>query len=163
MKGKLFVFILLVFFCSSCYLRAGTWRFPGLNHLQKADQYTREGKVEQAIQEYERHIERRLSAENRPEWENPHFYLLVIGDLHLQQHEPEKALKIYERAEKEQVTPELIYDRYRFVASWYEKEGQLEEAFQLLTKYRSKDELLFDLMLDRISRKIVEAEEKKPL
>ena len=91
--------------------------------------------------------------------ENPYLYLLDIGDIYLEQGQVEQALKEYELAEKNKVKQGYVNDRYRNVASWYEKKGELRKALEVLKKYRKKDVILFDLMLDRIAKKIVEIEE----
>mgnify|MGYP006297132575 CR=1 FL=1 len=107
---------------------------------------------------YREHISNRLEVTDRPEWENPYFYLLNVGDIELNRGEVDKALAAYQEAEREKVELPLVADRYRAVASWYEEHGQLERALEILTKYRDKDPLIFDSMLDRVARELTESE-----
>lgn len=51
--------------------------------------------------------------------------------------------------------------RIRSVARWYDQHDKLEDAIALSTKYRDRDELLFDAMLDRISKELVRREDLK--
>lgn len=119
--------------------------------LMRADKLMRDKKFPDAIQAIERHVAARLKIENRPDWENPYFHYLTIGDIYLQMGEPEKAVSAYELAEKKGVETTLVGDRYRYVASWYEKQGKLREAIAFLEKYRDRDQLMMDLMLDRLA------------
>ena len=127
--------------------------------LQKADEALRRKDFAQAIKIYQRHISERLKVKDRPDWENPYFHLLSIGDIQLGRGDVDQALASYEQAEKEGVDKGMISDRYRFVASWYEKKGDLEGALKVLTKYQNRDDLLFSLMLDRIAKELVKREE----
>ena len=129
------------------------------SYLEAAEELSRQGKTEEAIAEYRQHIAFRLAVEDRPEWENPYFYLLLIGDLQLNAGQLDAALTTYEEAERQKVHPSLISDRFRSVATWYESQGKLVEAATILERYRTRDELLFDSMLDRISKQIVQKEE----
>lgn len=122
--------------------------------LYRAEELTQQGNYEQAITSYEKHIQERVEVSGKPDWENPHFYLLRIGDLQLRQEKPLDALASYEEAERQKVEPTLISDRYRAVANWYLERGDLQQGFDLLTKYRDRDSLLFDAMLDRIGREL---------
>jgi tetratricopeptide (TPR) repeat protein len=148
-----------VLFVSGCFggVWVGTWRSS--LHLQEAEEATRAGSYQEAIDSYERHIDHRLGVEDRPSWENPHFYLLAIGDLYLRLNDQPKALASYESAEAKGVDPSLVSDRYRYVASWYEERGEDLKAQELLLRFRDRDPLLFNAMLDRIAKKIVQAEE----
>jgi tetratricopeptide (TPR) repeat protein len=106
---------------------------------------------------YREHISNRLEVADRPEWENPYFYLLNVGDIELKRGDVDKALAAYEEAERQRVDLPLVADRYRAVAVWYEEHGQLQKALEVLTKYREKDPLIFDSMLDRVARELTEA------
>jgi tetratricopeptide (TPR) repeat protein len=128
----------------------------GPTELLDAEQLTSEGKHDDAIAAYREHITNRLEVTDRPEWENPYFYLLNVGDIELQRGNAEKALATYEEAEREKVDLPLVADRYRAVASWYEEHGQLENSLEILSKYREKDPLIFDSMLDRVARELTE-------
>ena len=131
----------------------------GPTELLDAEQLTSDGKHDEAIAAYREHIANRLEVTDRPEWENPYFYLLNVGDIELSRGNVDKALAAYEEAEREKVDPPLVADRYRAVASWYEEHGQLEKALEILTKYREKDPLIFDSMLDRVARELTKAEQ----
>ncbi|NLF25993.1 MAG: tetratricopeptide repeat protein [Deltaproteobacteria bacterium] len=124
-----------------------------------ADQLSEEKKYDEAVAAYLRHIKHRLSVKNRPKWENPHIYLLDIGDLYLDQGNVSEALRYYQSAEEKGVKPGYCNDRYRYVATWYEKQGRLREALEHLNHFESKDPFLFGLMQDRIAKQIVAEEE----
>ena len=130
----------------------------GSERLREAEELSREGKHEEAIAAYKAHMEARLAVANRPEWENPYFYTLLIGDVYLGKDDPIQALTAYEEAEMRGVHPSLVSDRYRSVARWYEDRHEYKEAFKLLVKYRARDSLLFDSMLDRIGRTMTDLE-----
>ena len=131
----------------------------GPTELVDAEQLTSDGKHDEAIAMYREHIANRLEVTDRPEWENPYFYLLNVGDIELNRGAVDKALATYEEAEREKVELPLVADRYRAVASWYEEHGQLEKALEILTKYRDKDPLIFDSMLDRVARELTKSEQ----
>ncbi|RIL09400.1 MAG: hypothetical protein DCC75_06610 [Proteobacteria bacterium] len=145
----------------SCNSSSGrrSFGFGSMSRLEKAEELSRQGKYDQAIEAYRQHLEDRLKVKDRPEWENPYFYLILIGDIELGQGKRAEALQNYEEADKRGVDVYLISDRIRSVAYSYEKDGKLAEALQLLEKHRAKDALLFDSMLDRIAKELVEVEE----
>jgi KDO2-lipid IV(A) lauroyltransferase len=127
----------------------------GSRLLSRAEEYSRQGETDKAIEAYNDHIAERIEDEKRPEWENPYFYELIIGDLYLREGKVAEALLSYERAENNKVDLVLVSDRYRYVASWYEKSGDLLNAMEVLKKYRERDSLLFDAMLDRLAKELV--------
>lgn len=133
----------------------------GPDHLRIAEELTRQGDIGGAIDRYNRHIAYRQTMVDRPSWENPHFYELLIGDLELRRDDLTKALAAYERAERAGIEAGLVSDRYRSVGSWLEQRGRLDEALELLHRYRDRDPLLFDAMLDRIARAVTAAEDKR--
>lgn len=137
---------------------AGCTRLGGGTKLELAEQLLRENRHEDAIAAYRAHIENRLAISDRPEWENPQFYLLVIGDVYLGQGDITNALACYDQAAKEGIHPSLISDRYRSTAKWYEDRNQLKEAMEVLKQHRELDTLLFDAMLDRIAKTLTEQE-----
>lgn len=139
--------------CSSWFINQDTL------HLMKAEELSRQGKYPEAISEYEQHMRHRLELKKRPEWENPYFYLILIGDLELMQDKPEVALQRYQEAEQKGVDSNLISDRFRSLAHWHETRGRLEHAVSLLKERREKDPILIDAMLDRLSKQIVAKEE----
>ena len=140
---------------NSCFYRSAS------QHLQKAEELSREGDLPGAIEEYNQHIQDRLAQEHRPDWENPYFYELLIGDLYLRSDDFDLALKSYERAESQGIDKSLVADRYRLVAARYEQLEEYEAALTILTKYRDRDPLLFDLVSDRVARAIVQKEESE--
>lgn len=131
------------------------------HHIERAEELARQNKIDEAAEEYRLHMQQRLDLKNRPEWENPHLYLLLIGDLYLGVGQVEKARHYYSEAEKNAVDERLISDRIRAVASFYEKLGTLEQAIDILQRERARDPLLFDAMLDRISKQLVKLEQQK--
>lgn len=135
---------------------------PGNEHLKEAERLSREKKYDQAVAEYRRHIESRLKVKNRAEWENPYFYLILIGDVYLSAERVGEALESYEEAEKQGISTLLCADRYRSVARWYEERGDLDRALEVLKKYRDRDPLIFDSILDRVSREITSKEDTQP-
>jgi tetratricopeptide (TPR) repeat protein len=145
---------LVLILCCSCQYRKESFR-------SRAEKLTAEKQYAQAIEAYQRHIEHRLSLADRPEWDNPYIYLLDIGDLYLEQGQVNRAIETYELAEEKEVRSEFVNDRYRHIAAWYEKQQQREKALEILNQYRSRDPLLFDLMMDRIAKDIVAYEEQQ--
>lgn len=133
--------------------------FGHLGYLESAEGLAREERYEDAIEVYRRHIDHRLAVRDRPDWENPYLYYLTIGDLELKMGDPTRALESYEAAEREQVDQNLVADRYRLVARYYEEQNNREEAIRVLTRYRDRDPLLFDGMMDRISKDMIREEE----
>jgi tetratricopeptide (TPR) repeat protein len=142
--------------CLALLLISGCFS-TGPRELLDAEALSDEGKHEEAIAAYREHIANRLEVADRPEWENPYFYLLNVGDIELSRGNVDRALAAYEEAEREKVDLPLVADRYRAVASWYEEHGQLEQALEILTEYRDKDPLIFDSMLDRVARELTES------
>lgn len=149
--------LLSLIFCTSFISFIGCFS-QGSENLRLADELSREGKYEEAIEAYRKHMEYRLTVTNRPEWENPYFYLLLIGDEYLHRGDPAKALEQYEEAERKEVHPTLISDRYRAVARWYEEHGELQSSLGVLKQFRDRDSLLFDAMADRVARALTERE-----
>ena len=132
-------------------------------HLRAAEDYVDKSNYDQAIIEYRAHIDERLQIEERPDWENPWFYLILISDLELRRGDVSAALASLDQAIEKKVDTSLVADRYRAIARWYEERGELEKSFEVLQKYRDVDPLLFDAILDRLGRKIVAAEESRQL
>ena len=143
--------ILLLIGCFSCG--------PTSSHRQKAEELRESGDYQGAIDEFDKHIEYRLTISNRPEWENPYLYLLDEGDIFMQQNLPNKALEKYLRAKEMNVDQASVSDRLRRVGTWYEDRGDFKAAIEHLKLYRELDPLLFDPILDRIAKKIVVSEE----
>ena len=146
-------FVLLSFlFLMSC---------TNVSGRQKAAQLNQDKKYEEAITEYKKHIEARLAVKDKPEWENPYIYYLDIGDIYLEQDNLEKAMTYYKLAEENGVKQDYVNDRFRQIANWYESKGELKKALEHLEQYQDRDPILFNLMLDRIARKIAEEQNKE--
>ena len=143
--------LLGLFSYSACHSLSGE------SSLHRAEELSREGRYEDAIAAYREHIDDRLAVD-RPDWENPYFYLLKVGDLQLSMEQPEAALRTFAEAESHKVDPDLVSDRYRSVAHWYLDHEKPQEAFDLLKTHRQRDSLLFDALLDRVARALVEGE-----
>ncbi|WKZ56965.1 MAG: hypothetical protein QY326_09550 [Bdellovibrionota bacterium] len=140
--------LLLSIFLTGCTPRGSS----PYDLLQEAEALVRQGKSDQAIQRYHDHIAWRLSVKDRPEWENPYFYLLLIGDLHAEIGNMTEALSSYQDAHRLGIETALVSDRYRFLAHKMELQGDLKGALEILRAHRELDPLLFDAMLDRVSR-----------
>jgi tetratricopeptide (TPR) repeat protein len=126
--------------------------------LTQAEEFSGNGEFERSISAYEEHIKTRLDS-TKPEWENPFFYYLKIGDIYLRQNQPDKAISAYLTAKQKGIDKLMISDRLRALASWYEKNKQLEQALKLLTTHSELDPILFNAMLDRIARKLSDQEQ----
>lgn len=151
------IFMISMIFClTQCH---GGLFSPRRSIVEEAEELTREQQFDQAIALYQRHIENRLKVADRPDWENPYLYLLAIGDLRLRQDKVAEAAAYYDQAEKKGVGAALVADRYRGLAVHFEERHELENAIEVLKKYRHLDPLLFDGMLDRLSKQIVAEED----
>ncbi len=106
-------------------------------------------------------MQERSKQKSRPGWENPAFYLILIGDLELRRDNVDAALTNYMAADAAEVDGPLVSDRIRSVAKWYEDKGELATAFNLLQKNRNRDPLLYDPTLDRLGKRMTELEEAK--
>lgn len=144
---------------SSC---RGVLSVGGAYKLREAEEYLRQERYDDAISAYQAHMEERLKLRNRPDWENPYFYYLLIGDIELGRDRVDDALHAYQLAEQHHIHRSLISDRYRYVANWYEKHGEYEKALELLTQHRELDPLLFDATLDRIAKALIRSAEPVP-
>jgi hypothetical protein len=139
--------------------------------LHRAEVLAREGRYDEAIAAYREHMQSRLQVTDRPEWENPYFYLILIGDVQLSRGDPLAALTLYQEAELKLAScqdPEaksfhesLLSDRYRAVATWYMKHDQLQQALELLQRHRARDPLIFDAHLDRVARTLTAKEQRE--
>jgi tetratricopeptide (TPR) repeat protein len=148
-------FLLIVVLLASCFSgRGGDYGF-----LEKAEELSREGKYQEAIEAYRSHMAFRLTVKKRPAWENPYFYLILIGDIQLGQGLIDEAEKSYVLAEENKVDAYLVSDRFRGIARWYEEQGKLTEAIAFLNRYRDRDPLLYESMLDRLAKDLTQKED----
>lgn len=131
-------------------------------HLSEAEEQLRLKQYDKAIASYRSHIDHRLNAKEKQEWENPFFYLMLIVDIELKRDNIEGAKQALAEAEAKGVEVVLIADRWRSLARWYEMRGKPREAMELLQAHRQLDPLLFDSTLDRLAKKIVLLEEITP-
>ncbi|MCI5065140.1 hypothetical protein MRY87_05415 [bacterium] len=128
-------------------------------YLEEAERFERQRDYHSAIASYRKHIAARLREEERKEWENPHFYHLLIGDIYLKDGNFRNALKEYTIAKEQGVSEGLLSDRFRLVANWLADRHRYEEAIEILNSYRPSDPLLYDLMRDRLARMLVHRDE----
>jgi len=149
-----FVLFFLLTGCSGSYFKFGPYR-----NAEQAEEFLRQGKFDDACESYRKHVEDRLANKDRPEWENPYFYYLIIGDIKLRDGKVKEALAAYEFAESKKIDSQLVSDRYRYVAQWYEKKGDFRNAMAILQKYQDRDPLLFDAVLDRVAKELTKIED----
>lgn len=131
------------------------------SYVELAEEAAVKDNAPEAIEFYRRHIQRRLAATSRPAWENPNFYLISIADLQLKKEQVAEAITTIREAEAAQVDKNLISDRYRLVAEYQEKKGNLTAAMELLKEKRELDPLIYDNYLDRLAKKLTEQESKR--
>lgn len=132
---------------------------PGLTTLEKADQARKNGRYKLAIKHYQQHLEQRLATKWKIKNENPYFWLLTIGDVHLEAGDPIKARQIYDEALNKKVDTLLLVDRYLTLATWYRDHDNYEQALEILKHYRDLDLLLFNGTLDKFSKEILAKED----
>lgn len=127
--------------------------------VEKADRLRADGLYQDAIQLYREHMTNRMVNPTRQSWENPHFYLLSIGDTYLEEGDPVRALQNYELALNSGVSEKLVTDRILSLASWFEQHDQPEQGIRLLESHKNLDSLLFNAVIDRLNRQIIAAEQ----
>ena len=125
-----------------------------------SEQLRKDGKYQEAIAEYEKHIAARLADPWRPDTENPYFYKILIGDTYLEMGDAARAEDAYVEAKDREVSMPMVIDRLRRLGSWYADHDQLEMGLTTLQKYRALDTLLFDSDIDSIHKRIVAKEEQ---
>jgi hypothetical protein len=131
------------------------------SELQRAEELSRQKKYPEAIAAYRSHMQQRLKIHDRPEWENPYFYLILIGDIELGTNKPQEAFAAFIEAESKGVDSYLVSDRIRSVARWYEDHSELDKAIEVLMAHKAKDPFLFEAMLDRINKSKTHIEDQK--
>ena len=129
------------------------------SHAKNAEEALQAGELDQAISEYRLHLDERLDDPNRPNWENPYFYSVLIGDIYLKQDLPERAKDSYLLAKENRVSNDVIVDRIRSLSRYYAAKGNLEEALSLLKEFRNLEPLMIDFDIDQLHRKIIEKED----
>jgi hypothetical protein len=149
----------LIVALTSIFLITGCRFGRGSLHLSEAEEQLRLKRYDDAITSYRAHIDHRLGVEDRPSWENPYFYLMLIVDIEVNRDNIVGARAALAEAEAKGVDSTLIADRWRSLARWYELHGENREAFELLQAHRHLDTLLFDAALDRLAKQIVKEEE----
>ena len=152
----------LTFAFFSCNVFVKTFSIPidTDNLPQKAELELKAGNKDEAIKLYRQHIQNRLADKTRKEWENPYFYNLLIGDIYLERttdntDDVSLALKYYLEARDKNVETSLISDRLRKTAEWFEIKGDLNTAIKILEDNKEVDPLLFDVVLDRLAKKML--------
>ena len=151
-----FLALALILGTTSCSL------FSTRNELslaRRAEQAQEAGNCEKAINLYNKHIEDRITQENKAEKENPWFYLIKIGDCQFEQNKETEALNTYLEAKSKKVYPDLIADRIMKVVDMRVKQKRYDDAINLLKDHREIDELKFDSRIDEIHKEIVVNEE----
>ncbi len=143
-----------------CYIAAETFSAGfGENHAQHADNLMKRGQYREAINEYQQHLNSRLADRTRAPDENPHFYLVLIGDAYVKLNEPKAAKSAYEQALAHNVEREIISDRLRGLGRWYAERKAFDEAIQVLREHRELDAIMFDYEIDRTHKLWVDHEE----
>jgi tetratricopeptide (TPR) repeat protein len=127
---------------------------------QKAEAAAKTGDLDGAINNYYLHIQSRLKEKDRPEWENPYFYFLLIGDLYVQKNDPISALAKYDAASEKNVDPRLVGDRVCLLSRRLEAQGKFSTAYKILVKRHQLNPELFDIALNRVARALAEEEDK---
>ena len=129
------------------------------SQAQVAAQLREEGKFEEAIAAYRKHIADREQSPSRAEDENPSFYLVLIGDVEMQRGDRQAAKAAYAAARTQNVSTGLVGDRYRQLAEAYAKDSEYEEAIAVLKEGRDIDPLLFDIAIDDLHKRSLQAED----
>lgn len=97
-------------------LLAGCSVYRSSLHLSDAEEQLRLKQYDKAIASYRSHIDHRLKAEDKQEWENPYFYLMLIVDIEVKRDNIEGAKQALAEAEAKGVESTLIADRWRSLA-----------------------------------------------
>jgi tetratricopeptide (TPR) repeat protein len=124
----------------------------------RAEYYRQSSQFENAITQYKLHVQDRLRDKTRPEDENPYFYYLLIGDVYLEMSDAAKAEEAYLVALEQEVELSYLIDRFSKLGFFFERLGDIEQAIEILNKYRHLDPLIFDSAVDRLHKKSVAEE-----
>lgn len=150
MNYRIFINFLLIL--SGCYLPT---------HLGMAESAYEAKKYNQAINEYELHIKSRLESKSRPDWENPYFYELIIGDIELEKGNFSEAIIRYKIAEDNKVELERISTRILEVGKQQYQLGirnndniLKKRAIKLLQDNAFRDSELYYWTLDKLVKQI---------
>lgn len=133
--------------------------YPEASHAKIAAALSKAGRYDEAIAEYQRHMEVRREVKNRPASENPSFYYVLIGDVHLKQGDSQGAQDAYAQAEADGVEKDLLVDRYRQTADWLASRGRDDDAIALLRQHRELDAFSIDVDIDRLQKAMVAKEQ----
>ncbi len=120
--------------------------------LNKAELAFEENNYAEAVLLYDKHREERQNTKDRPSWENPSFYHLVVVESLLKLNKPEEAEARILLGIKEGVDNALIVDKLRLIAEWYVKNKDLTTAIDFLDKYHHLDEEYIDGIIDGLSK-----------
>ena len=154
---RLALLLLLIVPLESCIVFFNSDAKPSSADIAKS--FRNEGKVDQAVEAYLKHIDARLADKNRDDKENPYFYYVLIGDTYRESDRLDDALKYYGLAIDKSVRKELLGDRYRLIAKALEEKGDYQSAFSILTQFRELDPLSFDLAIDFMHRRYIRKEQ----
>jgi tetratricopeptide (TPR) repeat protein len=133
-------------------------KLPGITsktHAEAAENLHEKGFNEDAIKEYQKHIEYRLTKNPDFKIENPYFYQILIGNIYLELNELDSALNAFKIAKEHQVDKALVVDGILQITKALIQGNKLEEAMKLVNDYRALDPLLFDVERDRIHRNMI--------
>ncbi len=127
----------------------------------RAESFRKDGKFDQAITEYQAYIDERLKRKDFPPDQSPYFYYLLIGDSYVGLGRPDDAEKAYLTALDNGTEQSLVAGKMRALADWFETRGEYETAIELLQRHHNLDPLLYNIEIDQLHKKLIEAEDKK--
>ena len=93
--------------------------------------------------------------------QRPYFYYLLIGDSYLGLGRPDDAEKAYLTALEHETENSLVAGKLRGLANWFETRAEYETAIELLNRHHELDPLLYDIEIDQLHKKLIDAEDKK--
>jgi len=148
----------LLLFLSGCNFFFFWWT-PQISNAKQAGQLRAEGKHDEAVAAYRKHISARLKDSRREPDENPYFYEILIGDTFLEKGDADAALESYLSAKQHEVESPLVGDRIRRIARFYRDKGEYRRGLDLLHQYREMDDFGFDSDIDELAKLLMKAEE----
>lgn len=155
------ILLTLGLFATSCSFTFSSYSLKSFfgTHARRGAAFRSEGRYEEAIKEYLFHIEARRNASRQAVNENPDFYLLIIGDIYLDMDRPEDAEQSYLAARDRGVENSFLADRFRRLSRYFENLNKIDQAIEVLRKYRIHDPMLYDVIIDRLHKKAVYSED----